>query len=221
MNKRLFISKNIQELSQLEKLAEQKGLQIIGKSFIEFQAVDFEVTETFDIIFFSSPRSVEFFLRKKPALIDKTLICVGPSTSQKLRSYQLEPNLTLTKSGKPKDEFSTFLRFVDNKKVLFPISNRSLKSYSQLLPENQKIEKVIYSTINVDHAIPDSDYYIFTSPSNYFGFKQTNRINPNAKVIAWGDSTKQAIEETGVPVDHSLKSSTLEELQEYLAHKLS
>lgn len=79
-------------------------------------------------------------------------------------------------------------------RVLFPISNRSLKTIAGAIPEDQKEEVVVYSTDVIGKVIEPCDVYAFSSPSNVEGFFEVNTIREGAEVIAWGKSTERALE---------------------------
>ena len=56
----------------------------------------------------------------------------------------------------------------------------------------------------------------FKSPSNVDGFLIENQFPSNAKIIAWGKTTKNYLLAKNQTVEHTLKNSTVDELVEYL-----
>jgi hypothetical protein len=60
MKKRIFISKNSDDCESLVHYCNQKELDLIAQSLIEFEAIPFKIESNFDIVFFSSIRSAQF-----------------------------------------------------------------------------------------------------------------------------------------------------------------
>ncbi|MFK7784343.1 MAG: hypothetical protein AB8B56_04455, partial [Crocinitomicaceae bacterium] len=55
-------------------------------------------------------------------------------------------------------------------RVLFPISDWSLKTISSVIEDDLKEEVVVYSTTVIGKEIEPCNMYIFSSPSNVEGF---------------------------------------------------
>ena len=62
--KRIFISKNKDDLGTFGHFCKEHNIDLIAKSLISFEAVDFKLTSEFDCVFFSSIRAATFFLKK-------------------------------------------------------------------------------------------------------------------------------------------------------------
>ena len=188
MHKRVFISKPEIESKALYTLLNDKGYELISASFLQFNAVPFKINHPFEVIFFGSPRAVDFFF-KEHSLPSTTLIaCVGKKTSAKLEQKGCTVHFT-GKGANPEEIGLGFKSWCADKRVLFPISDRSLRSISKLFPVDQKEEVITYQTNIVDHSIPPCDFYLFSSPSNVEGFLRTNSLPDNCQVISWGQST--------------------------------
>lgn len=216
MGKQVFISKNATEVEALSAYLESKGSTLIAHSFLEYSALNNTITEDYDIIFFGSPRAVLFFTDqyKLPAHVE--IACVGSRTAEFIKSLGQEIAFSGEKQGNIIDVAQSFKRWCGNKKVLFPISSRSLKTFSSLFEMNQKIELKVYDTIVTGKKIETCDVYIYTSPSNFEGFIEKNEIPMHSKIVAWGESTKEAIEFTGARVDNVLREPNLEKLIDIL-----
>jgi len=126
------------------------------------------------------------------------------------------PSFIGTESGNPATVAQKFKTWCNGRSVLFPISNRSLKSISSVFPKEQIDEVVIYETNVAGREVESSDIYVFTSPSNVEGFLLNNQLADRSIVIAWGNSTREALESNLIGVNHCLSSSTLEELTSVL-----
>ncbi len=215
MKRPLFISKNVNEIEQLINFAQEKEIELIAHSFLQFEAIPFKIKSSFEAIFFGSPRAVDFFLKQEKLNTSVFIGCVGEITAQSLIEKGYTPNYIGKSSGDTSKIAIEFKELVGNKIVLFPQSSISNRSIATVFPSEQIKEISIYKTATYPKSIPTCDYYIFTSPSNVDGFLIENKFPSTAKIIAWGKTTEKYLIEKGVKVEHTLKNSTVEELIEY------
>ena len=191
--KSLFISKSYAELKLLPDFCAANSIQLVAQSLIRFEALPFTVTKPFEALFFSSPRSILFFLKGMCIPKGTFIACVGAGTAAVLRSLGYDPDFV----GEGKDFkkiASDLQQKLGDKTILFPLSTRSLRSISSHLNPHQLEEVVVYETINQSHAIPLSDIVVFTSPSNVDSYLESNELNSGNTLIAWGESTAKALE---------------------------
>ena len=94
--------------------------------------------------------------------------------------------------------------------MLFPVSDRSLKTISSVIDDELKEEVVVYCTEVTGKVIPKCDVYAFSSPSNVEGFFELNTLPEGCEVIAWGTSTEKALVERGASVERILKNGVSE-----------
>jgi uroporphyrinogen-III synthase len=203
--KRIFISKNASEIESYREQLEAKGYEIIAHSFLSFSPVEFELQNEYDVIFFGSPRAVIFFQAGQAISGKAKIACVGSKTAEVVQSMGHTVDFVGTKSSEPKlvaEEFKSWLaersRSQHDARVLFPISDRSLKTISSVIDDEMKEEVVVYSTEVKGQVIPPCDVYVFSSPSNVEGFFELNTLAENSEVIAWGSSTERALRERRV-----------------------
>lgn len=215
MSKRIFISKSSQEVLQLAEYCRDKNYDLISKSLIRFESLPFQISKTYDVVFFSSIRAAEFFLLKQE--IDPTckIACIGNITAEKLNKLGIKVDFIGVKSGKPKEVATSFLKWLGDKKVLIPRSSISKRTIASQIPIDQLIEVPVYTTLPNCEDIPSCTSYIFTSPSNFESFIICNS-NINGDIIAWGETTRSCIESHGYQVKFSLENSDLNELLDYL-----
>ena len=213
--KRVFISKPLGELDELTSSL-TVDVELSAQSFLEFEAVEFEVTSSYDVIFFGSPRAFIFFKAGHDIPANAAIACAGAKTADLLNHMGNTVDFVVDKSGHVSTSSEEFAAWVGTRNVLFPTSNKSLKSYQQHIPENQTHSVVVYSTKINAHPVEESDVYVFTSPSNVEGFFKENSIPKEAMVIAWGESTSEALISRSVTIDHTLERSSMEELADYL-----
>ncbi len=211
MKKRIFISKNSDDCEPLVHYCNQNKLDLTAQSLIEFEAVPFKIESNFDIVFFSSIRSAEFYFEKAAKKSNLVYACIGETTNSKLKKLGIDCEFVGKEAGNPKKTAEEFKNWVQNRIVFFPQSNLSLGTFSAILPENQVIKHVVYKTNLIERKIENCQIYIFTSPSNLDAFLTINEIPDDAKVIVWGKSTEnQLLIKEGRPHFVLNKSSFLE-----------
>ncbi len=216
MKKQLFISKNSNEIESLLNFCNTIDIQVVAHSFLQFEAIPFKIEEDYEAIFFGSPRAVDFFLSQEIIPANTILGCIGEITAQSLIKFGLKSDFTGTTSGDASMIALEFKAFVGDKKVLFPQSNISNRSVSSVFDSSQIIEISIYKTAVYSKSIPDSNFYVFTSPSNVDGFLEENQINESSIVIAWGKTTEKHLLEKKMTVNHVLKNASIKELINFL-----
>ncbi len=219
--KRIFISKNPDEVLSLSKFCEQHNVQLLAKSLISFEAVAFELKEDFDVVFFSSIRAANYFLQKNlPISTTVKFACMGKETEKKLKKIGISCAFVGKESGNPNKVSHDFASWLEDRKVLFPHSNLSLFSILQNLDPIQYQKIQVYQTNSLRCLIPKNDIYIFTSPSNFFSFAEENEITEKALVFAFGKSTSKAIKAKSKISVLTLKEANLFELEEEILHSL-
>lgn len=215
MSTKLFISKNVNEIEQLINFAQEKDIELLAHSFLQFEAIPFKIESSYDAIFFGSPRAVDFFLQQEKLDSSVFIGCVGEITAQSLQDKGYTPHFIGKSAGDTSKIGLEFKEVVQDKKVLFPQSSISHRSIASLFPPDQKEEISIYKTVTYPKSIPSCDYYVFTSPSNVDGFLIENQFPVDAKIIAWGKTTCNYLLEKNQKVEHTLINSTVDELIEY------
>lgn len=216
--KKLFISKNREELRLLPSFCKENNIELVATSLIRFEPVTFSIDSDFEVIFFGSIRAAAFFLLKYTIPKHVHLACVGEATSKKLKDKGYDVSFTGLKSGHPEQVANEFLKWLGSRKVLIPCSQQSKRTISKVIPSNQKEEKIVYQTLTDCKLLDDCGCYVFTSPSNVESFLSCNS-KPEGKIIAWGTTTKNAIIESELFADYTLEQSTEEELIHLLKSK--
>ncbi|XOV66018.1 MAG: uroporphyrinogen-III synthase [Fluviicola sp.] len=194
MIKSLFISKNPAEVTELQSFADTNSFRITAKSFLQFKPVPFDVPKEYQVIFFSSPRAVTFFHSRYSVPSGVHIASVGGKTTALLKSMGYEVAFTGEDKGSISEVATSFQNWLGDRKVLFPVSTKSLGTISKGLPPDQTIHVTCYETQIQEHILESTfDVYVFTSPSNVEGFFAQNKLDGVSTVIAWGDSTAMAL----------------------------
>jgi uroporphyrinogen-III synthase len=213
----LFISRNRNEINVLIDFCANHNIDLITHSFLTFEKVSFSIKESYEAIFFGSPRAVKFFFSQQRVAENCTIIgCIGEMTAESLRVIGIEPTFIGQQAGNPGKVGRQFKEIVGSKRVLFPQAENSNRSVSSLFPADQLEEITCYKTSTNSTLIPNCDYYIFTSPSNVEGFLKANNILSKAAVIAWGKTTEKYLFEQGIVVDYTLKEAKEEEVLNWI-----
>ena len=211
MNKSIFISKDVSEVAILQQFCLANNINLIAHSLIRFEAIPFQVNQSYDVLFISSIRAAEFFLKTKKIKPETAIACIGQITARKLEDLGLKISFVGEKSGNPIEVAEEFKKWLGNRTVLIPQSNISKRTIASLLPSNQSIEPIVYKTESDCKIIAVCETYVFTSPSNVESFLTCNEP-PQGKVIAWGETTKKCMEAKGITVSNTLQKSEMEEL---------
>lgn len=212
MNKHFFISKDFSEVRKLADFLDKKGVNLIAQSFIHFEPIPFTVIKPFDVIFFSSPRSVLFYKLLFEIPKNVQIACPGNKTAEILTDLGYEVAYFGDKSGNISENANSFKNWCGKKRVLFPTSDRSLQTVSNLFPDSQKEIVTVYKTKIVSKPLEFCETYVFTSPSNVEGFLAVNEIQKNATIYSWGESTTKYLTERNVHVTETLVNSSIDDL---------
>lgn len=218
----LFVSKKVAN-ERLLKFLKKRNVELVDRSMISFKKIDFDCprNDEYETIFFSSPRSVHYFL-EQCKINDKAEVgCIGRSTQSTLKKFGITPDFVGQKSGDPLEVSKHFKAFTRDKRVLFPQSNRSHRSMQKQLNRENTINLIVYHTILTSFKLSKNpNVLVFTSPSNCEAFLQSNKISRNQKIIAWGTTTNQFLNVQGIKADHVLETSSFDELTKLLENQL-
>jgi uroporphyrinogen-III synthase len=184
----LFISRLKEECPWMSQFPEHT---FVAQRLIRFERVtqDQPPPKT-EWIFFSSPRSVEFFL-PFTTFNEHTphFAAMGAGTSKAIHDLGFATAFTGTSSDPQivAEEFKQLLRPATH--VLFPIAEESRRSIIQSAKGLNSIPWICYRTVEVPDTIPPCDTLIFSSPSNVRSFFAMNTPLATQNIISFGPST--------------------------------
>ena len=214
--KSIYITKELEDVTQLKQFCAFQNIDLHATSQLSFEAVPFTVIEPFEVVFFSSVRAGRFFLRSYDGpLRSLQFACIGEETAQK---FNIEFAFVGKEAGNPEKVAEKFKNWLGDKRLLIPHSSLSHKTIAAIIPSTQCESVCVYNTLLSPQSIPESEVYVFTSPSNLAAFLQKNQVPESAKVIAWGNTTEKALRNSKVQVSKTLIKAQLEELLEVLAN---
>jgi len=192
----------------LQQFCAHHGWQLIDRSLLSFKAlISNEKPPKVDVIFFTSPRSVRFYLEQyKPT--NELLATIGEATAQVLKHHNFTPEFIGKTASHPKLVAKEFKLWLGNKTVLFPQSQRSNRTMQSELNKDQCVDLVIYETqlekLRVEYS---PNFLVFTSPSNVEAYLLHNNITNSQKVVSYGTTTSAYLLERGIQ-NHCLSEPT-------------
>jgi uroporphyrinogen-III synthase len=193
---RVFYSSELEPTHPLALACQHLSIAITTQPLIRFEAINAAPKLPYEVIFFSSPRAFEFgrqFITPASAVA-----CYAHGTAKYINSPISWQGNT---PGNPSQTAQEFHAWVGQRRVFFPVSDRSLGSITKVFSADQIEVLSVYHTLLNPIKIPTCAVYIFTSPSNVESFILINSIPLGAHVIAWGDSTAAALLEAGIEVE--------------------
>jgi uroporphyrinogen-III synthase len=224
MNKKLYISKKVQGEEEFKAFCAEKEIHLIDVPMISFKQVEFKPPEKgkYNAIFFSSERSVDFFLTQELPHKDHLLCCIGHKTAKALKKWGYDAHFIGERSGEPNSVAKQLKTFIKKQTILFPQSSISNQSVQKEFAQNQCINLVVYETFALPTKIKSKpDILVFTSPSNVHAFLQMNEVYEAQKVVAWGQSTGHYLRQSNIFPDYALSVSSFSDLQEVLLQELN
>lgn len=219
MKTKLFFSSESKRNGTLQKFCLENGVVLTDQSLISFEKIPFELDQTFEVVFFSSPRSVEYFFSENYINSDCKIACVGRGTANALNAKNIIPDFIGENSSDPEMVGMEFVHWLGERKALFPVSKRSNNTIFSCVPLNQRIKIICYDTILTPQQIEPHDWYVFTSPSNVASFLLKNAIPPSAQTIAWGKTTAAYMRSQSIEPNFVLQESSEEALVALLSEK--
>jgi len=197
MSHSIFISRELSPTDHLHKLLTSEGFEINALPMISTKGIAFEPNEfRSGWLFFSSKQGVKHFFEAKPVLGKVLLGAIGEGTARSLRKHG-EASF-IGKSTDTEEVAKEFKKEVGRKKVCFPISDQSMRTVQQALPEAQVTDLICYQTVELPKPIGNPDVLVFSSPSNVQAFFKSNNVVPSQAVVSFGKSTATALAEHGV-----------------------
>lgn len=188
----IFYSREPEKAVQIQKYCDEHGFQLQAQSLISFEALPFELDQkSFDVIFFTSPRSFDFFRAQESIHEHQTIACIGLGTKKHIESLGFQVSFFGFDSTHPAEVAGDFKLWLGARKVLFPISDISNRSVQKVLGVEQYHEIVVYKTVPKSVELASNpDILIFSSPSNAAAYLEQNAINVNQKVACFGTTTQ-------------------------------
>lgn len=203
-NNKIFISQDDKNDSLLKKQLSIESAELLYNSGIEIKGLKFEYTDfnAIDILFFNSKNAVKYFFNQVDAIdLNVQYAAFGEATATEILKYTSDVHFIGTSSDPDLVASEFNAAYKSSKRILFPCSNKSLKSVSSVLKnKHQIIEVEVYDTvIKPEMNLPEADVYVMTSPSNVQAFSNALKTTNNKLIVSIGPSTAKALQDINVP----------------------
>jgi uroporphyrinogen-III synthase len=189
----VFYSREADKAQQIQRFCQENNIELLTQRLISFEAVPFLLKDkSADVIFFTSPRSFDFFGAQEFIQNAQEIACIGIGTKNHIESHGFHISFFGRDATNPDEVAAAFKSWLGTRKVLFPISNISNRSMQRVLAEEQYQEIVVYNTVSKSVELESKpDILIFSSPSNAAAFLEKNIIHPHQKVACFGTTTQR------------------------------
>jgi uroporphyrinogen-III synthase len=209
----VFITKEVDDESELSQWCNDNNIRLVSKSFLHFESLTFSELPSGDVYFFTSKRAVSFFLSQHKIPDEVQIACVGQSTANEFLKRGIYVDFIGKSSGNPMIIAKELSNFIGQKSIIFIGALEGSDAIYSQLNSNSKRKYPVYKTIIIPESVNDKfDYYVFTSPSNLKGFLELNSLPTNSNVIAWGKTTEKALKAKGLNPYITLENSSENEL---------
>lgn len=196
--KTLFISRQIKHNGALKRFCVENKIEFIAQSLIDFKPILVSTIPFAEVVFFTSPRSVKFYLEQTKIAKNQLVASVGIKTTQALQQNGIDVHFTGENATQPQAVAVSFKKWLGEKTVLFPQSNISNRTMQQQLDEKQYTDLVVYETILTPQIIqPKPDLLVFSSPSNVEAFLKMNSLDESQLLFAFGTTTANHLKKQG------------------------
>lgn len=199
----VFYSREATKAQQIQQFCAENGFQLLAQSLITFEAVPFHLAEKkADVIFFTSPRSFDFFTAEETVESTQEIACIGAGTKNHIEACGFQVSFFGTDATNPDDVAEAFKSWLGKRTVLFPVSEISNRSVQKALEKEQYQEVVIYKTVSQSKAFePIPDILIFSSPSNAAAYLEKNQVHPHQHVACFGRTTELYLQSRNIAAD--------------------
>lgn len=209
----VFITKEVDNESELTKWCNKNNIKLVNKSFLHFESLTSSVLPFGDVYFFTSKRAVSFFLSQHKIPDEVQIACVGQSTANEFLKRGIPVDFIGKSSGNPMVIANELSNFLNQKSIVFMGALVGSDAIYNQIKTSTKRKHPIYKTIITPELIAEVyDCYVFTSPSNLDGFLSLNRLHSTSKVIAWGKTTEKALLNNNITPIYTLENSSEKEL---------
>ncbi len=191
----VFISRNLKSDSPLLHWSREKGVEVVGRSLLRFEAVPFEAPRQADWWFFYSSRAVQFS-GTIPETVKKAAIGSGTASALLRRSSSVD----FCGAGSPIEVAAEFLAVCEGRRVFFPRARQSRLSVQKALRDRVTIlDAVCYDNRAAPPSAPiTADTYIFTSPLNVSAYLDHYPLTAGSRILAIGPSTGAELLRRGI-----------------------
>ncbi len=192
--KSLLVTREPGSFIKLEQWCAKHQIKLKQLPFIKVEAVlDAEIHST-DWIFFSSPKGAQNYIRHYFVVAER-IASIGKGTAEILIKAGFQVHFIGESIDSPAAIGQKFNAFIPpHSTVFFPLGDRSKRSVIDQIDAKRIKESTTYKTVDQFHSLNEPfDAILFTSPSNFQSYIQSNSIDAGTHIIAMGNTTEKAI----------------------------
>jgi galactose mutarotase-like enzyme/uroporphyrinogen-III synthase len=216
----ILITKAQENQGVLADYCKTHNIEIVYHSFLSFSPIELKKFPTSEVLFFSSKRAVDYFLKQSEISENTAVACIGESTKIHLNSKGILVDFVGENAGKPETISKKFAHWLGERTCTILLAKESKKTILKHLNQSKTECCTVYEThIHTRKIEQEFDYIAFTSPSNVEGYLKENEIPNTTHVIAWGETTKQCLLENGVTCTYTLLHANESEIVDKLKLK--
>lgn len=216
MKKKVLITKSIEDAGELQHYAIQNQIELIYHSFLSFEQFQISEIPEVDVLFFSSKRAVDFFLKLQIVSSGFQVACIGNATQHYLENRGINVDFAGSNSSRPQEVSKELHRWLNGRTCGLVTAEESQHTIASYLEESLISYITPYRTVIHDDKLDSPmDVLVFTSPSNVKGFLQKNEIH-HQKVVAWGKTTEEFLLKNAIQNVYCLNNATEKEVISYL-----
>ncbi|MFM2284539.1 MAG: hypothetical protein RLZZ543_35 [Bacteroidota bacterium] len=197
--RKVFVSRDEENAASFSSQLRDYGFQVNAYAPVKFEAIEVRHIPFTDWVFFTSPRSVEFFFQHDMQLpVHTQVAALGSGTAAALNDLGIQSDFTGA-DGKTEDVATQFLEKAIGKSILFPCAEKGLRSVQTVLEQKAEVHDLpVYRTLENDsHPSIDADIWVLTSPSCVNALK--DQIQGTSHLFAAiGSTTADALKQVGV-----------------------
>jgi uroporphyrinogen-III synthase len=213
MKPSIFITKEIEEQSDLKQWCLENNIKLVSTSFLTFKPITSSELPKEEVYFFSSKRAVYYFVSQFQIPDNVKIACVGQATANECAKHKIRVDFIGKTSGNPQLLAAELSYFLGEQSIVFIGALEGSDAIYNELNTLNKSKSPVYQTFVESSVINENfEYYIFTSPSNLEGFLKLNKFPIDSKIIAWGKTTEKALKQNGLVSFFTLQNSTEKEL---------
>ena len=212
-NRKVFVSRDEENASAFSEQLRGYGFQVEAYAPVRFEAIEVRHIPFTDWVFFSSPRSVEFFFQHDMQLpVHTQVAALGSGTASALLELGIQPAF----QGEDGETQAVALQFLDKaigKSILFPCAEKGLRSVQSVLEQKAEVHDLpVYRTLeNESHPAIQADIWVMTSPSSVHAMKEQLPLS-TALFAAIGSTTADALKQVGAQQVHIAPFTTMKAL---------
>jgi hypothetical protein len=133
----LFVSADLPNDHLLVAFAREKNVRLLAQSLITFQDLNNTTSADYSVVFFSSPRSFNYFISSNKLNDNVEIGVIGEGTKKHLNEFFSQIKFVGEQAGNPAQVAADFKAWLGDRTVLFPQAKTSNETISSVFPDTR------------------------------------------------------------------------------------